>query len=153
MKRWLLIPLALALTAAARPAPSLSSYVGKYPFDRVRGISLHGHPLYRALVRQAAPNATIRSTVLGTGVETPIEQPGALIVVQACEPHNCTDHEWTVAIRLPRGPAAVRYQDTDTLGDEARWYIGGAEVLRTDACWAGDHMDVPGTVVAGLAGR
>ena len=150
-KTVLVAALTMALTAAGKAPPSLAAYVGKYPSDEVMGVSLYYHPRFRALVVGAAPNLAIRTTVLASGVETPVERQGALLVAQMCEPHNCGEHQWTVAILSPNGPAAICYHDSDLMGDEGRWFIGGVLVARTSGCWEGNHTDVPDVVFMKLA--
>ena len=151
MKKAFLAALAFSLTAAGKPAPSLFAYLGKYPSDRIAGISLYNHPLFRTLVRAAAPNSSISATVLTSGVEDRVERQGALLVVQMCEPHNCGDHQWTVAILSPHGPAAICYYDRDLMGDNGRWFIGGSAIVQTTGCWEGSHTDVPDAVFTRLA--
>jgi hypothetical protein len=151
MKKVILAALAVGLMAAGKPAPSLSAYVGKYPSDKVAGISLYSHPKFRTLVSGAAPNTAIRTTVLTSGVETPVERQGALLVVQMCEPHNCSSHQWTVAMLSPSGPAAICYYDSDLMGEEGRWFFSGTTIERTRGCWEGNHTDVPDAVFTRLA--
>lgn len=152
MWRTRLVPVfAVALIAAGKAPPSLSSYVGKYPSDKVAGISLYSHPRFRTLVAGAAPNFGIRTTILTAGVESPIERQGALLVVHMCEPHNCAIHQWTVAMLSPNGPAAICYHDGDLMGDEGRWFIGGVLITRTSGCWEGSHTPVPDVVFMRLA--
>lgn len=142
---------ALVLVGAGNPAPSLSAYIGKYPSDKVAGISLYNNPKFRILVSGAAPNMSIRTTVLTNGVETPVERQGALLVARVCEPHNCNGHQWTVAILLPNGPAAICYHDGDLMDGDARWFIGGTSIGRSQGCWEGNHTDVPDAVITRLA--
>ncbi len=150
-KSILTIGLVAVLTAAGKPIPSLTAYVGKYPSAKVAGVSLYNHPMFRALVGKAAPNTAIRNTVLTSGVESPVERQGALLVVQMCEPHNCSDHQWTVAILSPNGPAAICYHEADLMGEEGRWFVGGTPIVRTRGCWEGSHTDVPDAVFTRLA--
>lgn len=141
----------LATAAVKAPAPALELYIGSYPSKPVRGVSLWNNPKFRKLVANAAPNEGIRKTVLSTGVEAPVERQGSLLVAQACEPHNCGDHQWTVAVLLPNGPAAICYHDYDVMDSEGRWFVNGRVVAKSDGCWSGDHTDVPDRVFAALA--
>ena len=150
MRLWLLAITLPGLCAAGLPTASLSSYVGKYPFNKVSGLSLYSHPKFRLLVNGAAPNSSISETILNGGVETPIERQGALVVIRACEPHNCGSHQWTVAVLSPDGPAAICYHDQDLMDDEARWFVGGYLVGQTKGCWKGDHTNVPDAVLLAL---
>jgi hypothetical protein len=151
MKKFaMVLGVGLTLTAATKPAPSLKSYVGKYPSDKGANISFLKHPTVRAAVSGAAPNLSVRTTVLTSGVEGPIDRQGSLIVATMCEPHNCSSHQWTIAILSPRGPAAICYHDSDLMGEVGRWFIGGTAVARTQGCWSGEHTEIPDAVVARL---
>ena len=146
-----LITLALTLPAANRAAPSLSAYIGKYPSDKVASISLYDHPKFKRLVSGAAPNGSIRAAILEGGVEGLVQRQGALLVQQACEPHNCGDHEWVVAILLPDGPAAICYHDSSLTGVTGRWFVGGAPVGSTQGCSQGGRPSVPDGISTRLA--
>jgi hypothetical protein len=114
-------------------------------------MSLYKHPKFRALVDAAAPSNMVRTTVLTAGVEAPVERQGALLVVQMCEPHDCHDHQWTVAILSPNGPAAICYHDSNLMEEEGRWFIGVTLIARTRLCWEGPHTDVPDAIFMRLA--
>lgn len=142
---------AVGITGAARRFPSLSAYVGRYPSDKVAGLSLYNHPRFRALVQAAAPSNMIATTVLAPAVENRVERQGALLVAQMCEAHDCIDHQWTVAILSPGGPAAVCYHDNNLMGEEGRWFVGVSLVARTHVCWEGEHTSVPDAVFMRLS--
>src|SRR5256885_405110 len=107
VRQIMLAAFVIGLTAASRPVPGLAAYVGRYPSDKLAGVSLYNHPKFRTLVGEAAPSNIVRTRILTPGVEAPVERQGALIVAQMCEPHDCNDHQWAVAILSPSGPAAV----------------------------------------------
>ena len=146
----LLAVFATGLTGAVRPLPSLSAYIGKYPSEKVAGISLYDHPKFRALVRAAAPSKMVEEVVLAPGAEQRVERQGALLVVQICELHICGDHQWSVAILSPNGPAAICYYDS-TLMAEGRWFVGVSIIARNNVCWEGEQTSVPDPVFTRLA--
>ena len=150
VKGALLPVLIVGLSAAARPLPSLSRYVGKYPTDKVAGISLYNHPRFRALVNAAAPSNMVAATILAPAVENRVERQGALIVAEMCEAHDCIDRQWTVAILSPNGPAAVCYYDSNLMGG-GRWFVGVNLIAQTRLCWEGEHTNVPDAVFMRLA--
>ena len=147
----MLAVLAIGVTGMGRPVPNLPAYVGKYPSDKVAGVSLYNHPKFRALVEAAAPSNMVATTVLTPAVENRVERQGALLVAEMCEPHDCIDHQWTVAILSPNGPAAVCYHDNNLMGEEGRWFVGVSLVARTRLCWEGEHTNVPDAVFMRLA--
>ena len=148
-----IVGLLLILLGAATPAPPpLSAYVGKYPSDKIRGIDFRHHPTVRKAVMDALlMNATVRRTVMEPGVEGPSERQGSLIVAHVCEPHNCGDHHWMIAVAAPRGPAAVCYHDQDLMSDESRWFIAARPTVRTTGgCRTAGRAPVPAHIVSAL---
>lgn len=122
------IPVVIALLAAAAP-PSLSTYIGKYPFDRVRGVTFLQHPLVLGAVRSALLGSIVRPIVLDPdSTSGPIARQGDFIVSWACEPHNCGDHQWSVVLPGSGRKAAVCYYNYD-LSEGARWFVEGRIVL------------------------
>ena len=80
-------------------------------------------------------DARLRSLIRGrSGPQTPIFQRGRRIASWGCEAHNCSDHNWMVAIDPAGGTAQACYHDAGTMRDQSRWYADGAPVLRPGAC-------------------
>ena len=144
--------LAIAAAAAALVAaapPSLAEYVDLYPSDDLRGFSFLENPEVEAAVNSATFNETIRSAVLQSGVEGPISRSGSIIVSTGCEPHNCSSHQWTIAI-IPKGGSAVCYHNQDLTGNSGRWFVRGRMIGTTPGCWSGSDAPVPDQVVLAM---
>ena len=151
MKRALSLLLGGLCLVGAAPAPApLASYVGKYPFDKVRGYQFMSHPQVRRLVRQATFNQSVLKAVSSSGVSNRITRRGAVLASWACEPHNCGAHNWTVVMRSPAGPAAVCYFDKE-LASQSNWFMNGSAALRTAGGCPGEAQEVPPALVARLA--
>lgn len=135
-----LVAIAIAAVAGAGPAlaaPDLDRYAGKYPSDSVGGTTFLNHPVVIAGVEQAVGDAAVRDWVLGPdSVQMPIAVSAGMLFSQACEPHNCGDHIWTILIHVETGTTDVCYHDGAEMGfDESRWYLAqGATEMRPGGC-------------------
>lgn len=111
----------------------LSVYVGKYPFDKVAGVSFLAHPLVRAAVEGAVPDAKIRRWILDkAGPRSPITLYDGRLVSGGCQENFCGPHEWTVLLAPDGTRAEICYKPP---GQNTRiWYAGGKDVRRTDLC-------------------
>jgi hypothetical protein len=77
----------------------LRAFVGKYPFDRVKGHSLLQVPELRTrletlLGKKGAGDLRRLDTV------SPIEEQSGWLIASGCRPHNCASEQWTVAVNL-----------------------------------------------------
>jgi hypothetical protein len=119
--------MALPLLLAASPtAPAVSAYVGKYPFDKVRGMAFTQHPVVVRAVKAALLGSIIQSRVLDpNSTSGPIARQGDFIVSWACEPHNCGFHQWAIVLTGSGRKAAVCYYNED-LSEGARWFVDGS---------------------------
>lgn len=118
--------LALPLLVAATPAvPAISAYVGKYQFDKVRGVAFPRHPLVVQRVKAALAGSGIQSRVLDpNSTSVPIARQGDFIVSWACERHNCGSHQWAIVLTGSGRKASVCYYNED-LSEGARWFVDG----------------------------
>ena len=138
-----LVPVALLLaagTGAALAAPDLAAYVGKYPYEAVGGVTFVAHPAVVAGVKQAVRDRGVRTWVLSPDtVQSPIVDSGGVLLSQACEPHNCGDHAWTILIHVETGSTDVCYHDSAEMGpDQSRWYMAqGTNEMRAGGCPGG----------------
>jgi len=139
--------LALLTTSAASAPPALTRYVGKYPHDKVAGVTFVRHPAVRRAVRSAVFEPAVTSEVLSEGVAIPIVRQRSMIVAHACRPHECDTVNWAIAVLTPGTRAAVCYHNSDLMGDESRWFVGGSARLRTPG---GCDTEVPAQVVAAV---
>jgi hypothetical protein len=128
---------AILFSGAALAAPDLGDYAGKYPSDAVGGTVFLDHPVVVEGVEQAVPDTAVRDWVLGPdSVQSPIAEIAGMLLSQACEPHNCGDHAWTILIHLETGTTDVCYNDAAEMGfDESRWYLAqGTTEMRPGDC-------------------
>ncbi|MEA2207271.1 MAG: hypothetical protein QOE77_4047 [Blastocatellia bacterium] len=141
----ILLSLSLATAAAGasapsrRAAPDLLRYAGRYPSDRISGISFRTHPLVRAAIDAAAP-AGIRGDILSGQVEIPIAVLPNVIIGHSCEAHNCGSHNTSVAIDYRTREAAV-CRITD--GRNAIWYRDGRVAARNGSC---EPEEIPASI-------
>jgi hypothetical protein len=122
-------------------APDLGAYAGKYPSDKVGGVAFLKHPAVVAGVKQAVRDAAVRKWVLSPEtVQSPIFDSGGVLLSQACEPHNCGDHSWTILIHIETGATDVCYHDAAEMGlDQSRWYMAqGTTEMRAGGCPSGE---------------
>jgi hypothetical protein len=111
--------------SAGKAAPALSAYVGIMPGSKVRGFDFTGHPSVVRAVKAALHGSAYQSQVLDDHVVLPpVARQGDLIVYTACEPHNCSFHNWAIVLPTSAREAAVCYYDSDS-SEGARWFIRG----------------------------
>jgi hypothetical protein len=141
---------AVSIGAAAAPPP-LSAYTGGYASNTVNGYSFWKNPIVRRATQGAVANPTIVKAFLAWGVEDMVKDTAGASLAWGCEAHNCGDHNGTIVVVRPNGPAAVCYHDAGDGDQSARWYIGGKMISRDlGAC----PSDVPPpAIVAALKRR
>jgi hypothetical protein len=128
---------AILASGAVLAAPDLADYAGKYPSDAVDGTVFLEHPTVIAGVEQAIRDAAVRTWVLSPDtVQSPIVESAGMLLSQACEPHNCGDHSWTILLHIETGATDVCYHDAAEMGlDQSRWYLAQGETeMRAGAC-------------------
>lgn len=112
---------------------SLATYVGKYPFDAVEGVTFLTHPSVQAGVEGAVPDPAVRKWILErAGPQTPIVRIGDKLASWGCEQHNCGRHNWTILLREDGSDAEICYLPDGAKA--ANWYARGAKTNRQDAC-------------------
>jgi hypothetical protein len=105
------------------------AYVGKYPSDKVSGVSWDEHPAVKAGVRATVTDAAARKAILeleGPASEITLYQ--GKVAGWACEAHNCGDHQWTVLVDPKTGATDVCYHDAAKLPEKSRWFMAGGKV-------------------------
>jgi hypothetical protein len=121
---------AAALAAPPAKAPPVEAYVGKYPFDKVDGVSFLDHPAVRAAVTRAVHDPKARAWLLDAkGSPFPqIRHENAELVVIGCQQHACDRRNWAIYFNPASNLARVCYSAT---GAQSRWYNGrgGSRVL------------------------
>lgn len=116
-----------ANAAAPAAAGPLMAYVGHPSNQEVDGVLFTDHPLVRAAVEAAVPDAAVRRHVLSEGTSGEIALRDGRLVSNACEPHNCGPHNWTILIDPAGAGAEVCYHGEST-GDRSNWYAAGRPV-------------------------
>jgi hypothetical protein len=137
MRQTLICLAALVATTPALAASDLSGYEGKYPSDAVGGVSFLNDPAVVAGVEKAVPDRSVRKWVLDpNSVQTPISRTRGLVRSDACEPHNCYDHNWAILIDPGSASTSVCYHDADAMPeDQSRWYLAsGKSGMRSGTC-------------------
>jgi hypothetical protein len=127
----------LLAMAAAAPAPDLGAYAGKYPFDKVRGVTFLAHPVVTAAVARIVPSAPLRKTILDpdAGPADTISVAPASVHSWACQAHNCGDHQWSITIDRKSREGVVCLHDAATMGERSRWYLAaGRTEMRGGNC-------------------
>jgi hypothetical protein len=77
----------------------LKAFVGKYPFDRVKGRSLLQVPELRSRLQTLLGRSGVND-IDRLSVSVPAEEHSGWIVAHGCRPHNCSEEQWTVAVNL-----------------------------------------------------
>nr|WP_293860587.1 hypothetical protein [Sphingomonas sp. SCN 67-18] len=120
-----------AATPAAEVAPAggpLSAYIGKYPGEKLDGVSFQDHPLVVSAVAAATDDQGLRDRVLGgnPGPSTPVALKDGKLISWSCQQHDCGDQNWSVLID-PAGTAAeLCRHDAEKSGEASLWYRAGA---------------------------
>lgn len=152
MKRLFALTAMIALCAAAgveakpagKSAPPLSAYVGKYPFDTVKGVTFLDHPTVRAAIEAAVKVPEIRAAILEKNVvTTPIRETEGRLLARAFDPRSGGDVNWAVLMVTDGSKAAVCYStgvEQDVRG--ADWYLDGEKVFTLYAMCPGRPEDV-----------
>jgi S1-C subfamily serine protease len=82
----------------AKPS-DMKIWVGKYPHDRVRGLPFFEHPEIQILINGALGfDAIAQLEQMGT-VDL-IKEQSDWLIAHGCQPHDCIEHQWLVAINL-----------------------------------------------------
>ena len=139
-------PAAPAAPADAAPAAqagtvpaggdTLSAYLGKYPFDKIDGVTWADQPMMQAGIRKSVTDAAARAAILQwSGPSAPIELIDGKVSAWGCEQHNCGPHQWLVMVDPASGATDVCYYDESKSADSARWFLAnGKEESRKGNC-------------------
>ena len=129
---------AMLLLAAAGRAPDLAAYVGKEPFESVRGVTFFRHPAVTRAVGAVVGSVPLTREILNpTGPSSPVEATATGFKADGCQAHNCGDHHWTFEVAQGGAAATVCYHDAATMGQKSRWYMPGRpSAMRPGTCFA-----------------
>ncbi len=113
----------------------LTAYVGKYPGDAVDGVGFFDRTEVANALIDAVPDPQLRRTIVDReATTTPIFASNGRIAAHGCEPHDCSDNNWTFMVRADgTGGAACHHHARD--GGSSRWYAGNSKpTRRAGAC-------------------
>jgi len=122
------------------PAGPLSAYVGVPANQEVAGVLLADHPLVREAVNAAVSDPEVLRWVLSQGTAGLVGLQNGRLVANACEPHNCGSHNWSIVIGLSGQNGEICYHN-DAHHPASRWYAAGRPVeTRAGGCPTGEEQ-------------
>ena len=140
-----------ALPAQAQFWIAQTEWVGRYPFDKIKGRTLFASKPLSATLRGRL-GAARAAFIQGLAVELPVAQVGDLLVVQKCRAHACPDANMAILMDVVRGDFDVCLWRPFPKGRfERRWYLTGSDkpiIERVDAdtnvpnCFQGAPKDL-----------
>lgn len=112
----------------------LTAYVGKYPGDPVDGVGFFDRTEVANALIEAVPDEKLRRLIVSRdATQTPIFAKAGRIGAHGCEPHNCSDANWTFLVRADgTGGEACHHELAD--GTNSRWYANSKPMLRAGDC-------------------
>jgi hypothetical protein len=109
-------------------APSLAAYAGKSPYDKVAGKTFTETDPVKAAIATSGASAEARKWLANTtGPASPIVLQHGKLLMNECQEHNCSDHNWTIAIAPDGTGPEICYYDMK-LGAKPQWFVGGKAV-------------------------
>ena len=127
--------LAVTENAVAPPAgaASLAGYAGKSPYDKLASKTFTETAAVKAAIADSGASAEVRKWLANTnGPASPIVMQGGKLLMNECQEHNCSDHNWTIAIAPDGTGPEICYYDMK-LGPKPQWFVGGKPVDRPAA--------------------
>jgi len=119
--------------APAIEAPSLAGYAGKSPYDKIAGKTFTETDAVKAAIAGSGANAETRKWLADTtGPASPIVLQNGKLLMNECQEHNCSDHNWTIAIAPDGTGLEICYYDMK-LGPKPQWFVNGKAVDRPAA--------------------
>lgn len=106
-------------------APPLSSYVGKYPWDKVDGVDFLHHPLVIKAVENAYDDIKVRSLVLGgQGRTGPIIETRGRLWMRYDDPRGAGSYNWGLLVSEDGRKSAICLAEGDPVPDVSgtKWY-------------------------------
>ena len=114
-------------------ATSLAAYAGKSPYDKVAGKTFTETAPVKAAIAGSGASAEARKWLADTsGPASPIVLQNGKLVMNECQEHNCSDHNWTIAIAPDGTGPEICYYDMKA-GPKPQWFVGGKAVDRPAA--------------------
>jgi len=115
-----------AVQSGSTPPP-LSAYVGKYPFDKVQGVSFFEHPLVREAIQTSGIDSDVQRFIFADdNVVGPIRTSLGRLMLHGYDPAGAGVENWAILLTPDGRTAAVCYSsgvEHDVRG--ADWYYEG----------------------------
>lgn len=129
----------------------IGSFVGKYASEPVGNITFLQHPAVARIVDSSAPPAW-RMRMYDHGVSAPITEREGMVVHSACQPRNCAERNWAVAVAKDGTKGAVCVFDRNDPAANG-WYADGEKlILVTAACPNRREPAIAGKVIIYVTG-
>ncbi len=124
-------------------APSLAAYAGKSPYDKLAGKTFTETDAVKAAIAGSGANAEARKWLANTsGPASPIVLQNGKLLMNECQEHNCSDHNWTIAIAPDGSGPEICYYDMK-LEPKPQWFVDGKPVDRPavgdEGCIQSEH--------------
>lgn len=133
----------------------LSIYVGKYPFDTVKGHRFLDHPAVKAAIIAAVPDAKMRESVRtdDDSVNVPIVAAGGRILVWGGARRAEDRYNWAVAIAADGSKPEVCIYDGVGYGEDfqaSQWFVPGRPgIMKQGKCPSSGEDYPPHEIAAG----
>lgn len=133
----------------------LSAYVGKYPFDAVKGHRFLDHPAVKAAIAAAVPDATMREGIrtVDDSVNVPIVAVGGRILVWGGARRAEDRYNWAVAIAPDGAKPEICIYDGLGYDEEfqsSQWFEPGQPgIMKQGKCPSSGEDYPPREIVAG----
>lgn len=127
--------MAVVENAVASPAETaaLAGYAGKSPYDKLAGKTFTETDAVKAAIADSGASAEVRKWLANTnGPASPIVMQGGKLLMNECQEHNCSDHNWTIAIAPDGTGPEICYYDMK-LGPKPQWFVDGKPADRPAA--------------------
>ena len=128
--------------AAAADFSGLAAWVGKYPFDRVRGRTLLDYPGLRPEIQRLLGAQAYAEWNIIRGPSPPVMRVGEHVAANYCQAHDCADKNTTILVHLRTGAIALCWTNQPATAG-ARWFVSGRAVkLERDPSCPGNEDEV-----------
>jgi hypothetical protein len=98
-------------SAPSRPQGQLEAWVGKYPYERVGGLSFLQVPVVAGQLKRILPARRVRAVRETLTTVSPIAQRKAFLVMGGCRPHACPEENVILLFDLRDGSVVAVFFD------------------------------------------
>ncbi len=138
-----------ALAAAPHQSPPLeylAQWVGKYPFDKIDGVSLWDQPALQAPLLKTLGKSRFKALQTSRQVTEPVQRQGDILALWVCRPHFCSMTDTKIFVNLKSEDVQACWTEPlslDMKAGETMWLKSGQppKTLPFGTCAAGDSPD------------